>query len=86
MNTRLRGSQAPMALIEGIAELYANAPEGVNQKNALSRAKASSDAFETYFHHAAPFSHEMLDALWQYCQTEPECSEARAEAALVLGG
>jgi spermidine synthase len=77
-----------LALLEPLSRLYGTALE-VESKQVLSSAQRATQLFSTYYHHAAPFSRELLAQLWRRCESEPSqrlrCLEARADAERTLG-
>jgi hypothetical protein len=77
-----------LALLEPLSRLYGTTLE-VESKQALGAAKQATQHFSNYYHHAAPFSRELLAQLWRRCESDPSqqlrCLEARAEAERTLG-
>jgi hypothetical protein len=77
-----------LALLEPLSRLYGTAGE-VESKQALRVAKQATQHFSTYYHHAAPFSRELLAQLWRRCESDPSqqrrCLRARADAEQTLG-
>jgi hypothetical protein len=81
-------ARTKLALLEPLSRLYGTALE-VESKQVLSAAKRATQHFSTYYHHAAPFSRELLAGLWRRCGFDPSqqlrCLEARADAERTLG-
>ncbi|MDJ0851815.1 MAG: fused MFS/spermidine synthase [Myxococcota bacterium] len=69
------------AKIAGLAMLF---DEGLDGTVTPAQARAATENFGLYYHHAVPFAREALDATWRRCR-EPDCWPARREARALLG-
>ena len=67
-----------------IARLYTGGPSGPDKRPALARARAVTERFLRYYHHAVPFDRAVLVRAWRECRL-PACREARRRAEEQLG-
>jgi hypothetical protein len=75
--------------VDRVARLFDSEPADRGDRDALLRAKQTTDLFYAHYHHAAPFSRSHLESVWRECESDPErreaCGRARSRAEDFLG-
>jgi hypothetical protein len=78
--------RTPLEVVEPLSRLYADTGTG---PVSVEEALRASELFARHYHHAAPFSHEALAAIWQRYISDPaqreRCLAARGQARRSLG-
>ncbi|MEE8474560.1 MAG: fused MFS/spermidine synthase, partial [Myxococcota bacterium] len=80
---------ASPALVNSLARLYGETSAPAEDEDGLEAATRASRLFVQYYHHAAPFSRQVLVDLWRRCGEDPKqrerCDKGRARAEKGLG-
>ena len=83
-----RKRDANLRLLGSLSSLYGEEPLAADGRQLAQRARRMTELFASHYHHAAPFSRELLVDLWQRCAADASqrdaCLEARESLAETL--
>jgi hypothetical protein len=83
-----RNREVNLSLVGSLSPLFGDDPQDADASRLAQHARSTTELFARYYHHAAPFSRELLAEIWQRCDADPAqrdaCLAAREQLAETL--